>query len=185
MKGWGWAKGPFRVPFHFELIWRSGRPFDRPIVASRALKTKRWTSRLILAGAVLVVGVLLGGCGGEVAEEGDAQPAVVEHGTEVDRVVLTREAAKRLDIHTAEVRKGDRNARRTVIPYSAVLYDPDGATWTYTNPAPLVFARQDITVDRIEGKSAFLSAGPPVGTSVVTVGADELWGVEYGGIEED
>jgi hypothetical protein len=30
-----------------------------------------------------------------------------------------------------------------------------------------------------------LSGGPPVGTPVVTVGSAEIWGVEYGGIEED
>ena len=34
--------------------------------------------------------------------------------------------------------------QRVVIPYSAVLYDADGATWMYTSPKPLVFVRQDI-----------------------------------------
>jgi hypothetical protein len=30
-----------------------------------------------------------------------------------------------------------------------------------------------------------LTKGPVVGTKVVTEGATEIWGVEYGGIQED
>ena len=37
---------------------------------------------------------------------------------------------------------------------------------------------------RIDGERAILAKGPAPGTAVVTVGATELWGVEYGGIEE-
>ena len=40
-------------------------------------------------------------------------------------------------------------------------------------------------VDRIDGERAILAKGPAPGTAVVTVGATELWGVEYGGIQED
>lgn len=136
--------------------------------------------------AILAVSLLLNACGGK-AEEGGEEPAVVEQvgGTNVNRVTLTPLAAKRLDIQTAAVRSDGKRPQRTVIPYSAVLYDPNGDTWTYTNPRPLAFVRQDISVDRIEGNSAVLSAGPPVGMAVVIVGADEIWGVEYGGIEED
>lgn len=142
--------------------------------------------RIPLAVAVLIgVGVLvLAGCGGS-GDEAASEPATVEAiaGTDSSRVILTSEAAERLDIQTAQVRGGAK--KRTVIPYSAVLYDPNGATWTYTNPKHLVFVRQDISVDRIDGDVAILSAGPPPGTAVVTVGAPEIWGVEYGGIEED
>ncbi len=70
--------------------------------------------------------------------------------------------------------------QRGVIPYAAVLYDPQGKTWTYTNPGPLTFVREPITVDRIEGDKAFLSDGPAPGTLVVTVGAAELFGAETG-----
>jgi hypothetical protein len=72
-----------------------------------------------------------------------------------------------------------------VIPYSAVLYDPDGSTWTFTSPHPLVFVRRPILVARIVGDRVFLTRGPAPGTRVVTVGATEIWGVEYGGIAED
>jgi hypothetical protein len=140
--------------------------------------------RPLIVAAVLAVPLLVSACGGSAREEAAVRPAVVERakGTNVERVVLTAEAAKRLDIRTAMVRS---DGSRTMIPYGAVLYDPDGATWTYTSPSHLVYVRQDITVDRIDGSTAVLTRGPVVGTAVVTVGATELWGVVYGGIEED
>ncbi len=70
--------------------------------------------------------------------------------------------------------------QRTVIPYSAVIYDQRGGTWTYTNPEPLVFVRQAISIEYIDGDLAVLLDGPPAGTEVVTVGAAELFGVENG-----
>ncbi|HEY6607085.1 MAG TPA: hypothetical protein VIZ44_12085 [Gaiellaceae bacterium] len=102
------------------------------------------------------------------------------------RVVLIPSAAKRLDIETARVAREVIDGKlRTVIPYSGVLYDANGATWTYTSPKPLVYIRHDIRVDDVRGNIAVLSAGPRVGTRVVKVGSAELWGIEYGDIEED
>ncbi len=66
------------------------------------------------------------------------------------------------------------------MPYSAVVYDPAGRTWAYTTSEPLVYSRQSVIVDYIEGDWAFLLEGPPVGTSVVTVGSGELSGFENG-----
>jgi hypothetical protein len=68
---------------------------------------------------------------------------------------------------------------RMVVPYAAVLYDARGDTWVYTNPQSLVFVRHRIHIDYIEGNMAVLSAGPPVGTVVVTSGAAELFGTEF------
>lgn len=115
------------------------------------------------------------------AAEEDAGPAKVEHlkGDAPTRVTLTEEAAKRLDIQTAAIRDMEiGGAQRKVIPYAAVLYDTEGNTWTYSSPEPLVFVRHKITVDRIEGEMAVLSDGPAAGTTVVTVGAQELYGSE-------
>jgi hypothetical protein len=139
--------------------------------------------RFFIVGTLLVT-LVLSACGGTAEEDASESPATVEQikGTELNRVTLTAEAAKRLDVQTVAARSA---GKRTVIPYAAVLYDPDGRTWTYTSPEQLVFVRKDINVDRIDGDSAILTAGPSPGTAVVTVGADELWGVEYGGIEED
>jgi hypothetical protein len=69
---------------------------------------------------------------------------------------------------------------RTVIPYSAVIYDPRGDTWAYTNPEPFVYIRHHITVDFVDGQFAVLGESPPLGTQVVTAGAAELYGAEFG-----
>ena len=121
---------------------------------------------------------------------GEDEPAKVEPvaGTHINRITLTGLAAERLGIETAQVRipsahgKGPTDgsvANETVIPYSAVIYDPQGRAWTYTSPTPLVFVRERIVVDRIVGHAALLDDGPAPGTTVVTVGVPELWGTEY------
>jgi hypothetical protein len=114
-----------------------------------------------------------------IAEE--SGPAQVEHleGANPSRIVLTEDAAQRLDIQTAQVHEEQVNGtERTVIPYAAVLYDAEGNTWTYTNSEPLTFVRQPITVDRIQDGLAVLVDGPASGTAVVTIGATELYGSE-------
>ncbi len=69
---------------------------------------------------------------------------------------------------------------RKTIPYGAVLYDPTGKTWVYTNPSELVFVREPIQIQTIAGDDVILSEGPPSGAPVVTVGAAELYGTEFG-----
>jgi hypothetical protein len=121
------------------------------------------------------------------------KPATVEpvEGSELSRVVLSARAAERLGIETAAVRDTQVTfipaslstagpAQWRAIPYSAVLYDPNGDTWTYTSPDSLVFVRHPISVEYIEGDVAVLSSGPLGGTTVVTVGAAELFGTEFG-----
>ena len=135
----------------------------------------------LVVGAVFTVFALSGRS--ETAAAGSAAPATVERVAKgLNRITLSAEAARRIDVQTAPATAENGS---TVIPYAAVLYDPDGRTWTYTSSKPLVFIRKNITVDRIEADRAILTTGPAPGTAVVTVGADELWGVEYGGIKED
>lgn len=115
----------------------------------------------------------------------EAAPAHVTPiaGTDLQRVTLTERAAQRLDIKTDFVRAAPispKGSGQTMIPYAAVLYDADGATWTYTNPEPLGYVRHSISVDSITGDQAILLDGPPVGTAVVTTGGAELLGVEFG-----
>ena len=115
----------------------------------------------------------------DTAEEPNA--AEVEHleGAEPARVTLTEAAMKRLDIQTSTVRDSElKGKQQKVIPYAAILYDTQGATWAYTNPKELTYVRHPIAVDHILGELAFLSDGPASGTAVVTVGAAELYGAE-------
>jgi hypothetical protein len=105
-------------------------------------------------------------------------PAKVEpvDGTDdLKRVTFTAEGAKRIGLQTEAVREA---GKRRVVPYAAVIYDPEGTTFVYTSPKALVYVREEIEVDRIEGDRALLSDGPPAGTEVVTVGAAEVYGAE-------
>lgn len=138
--------------------------------------------------AVLIIACLqLAACAqtpaSSASQEEGTRPAKVERqaGTDLSRVILTAEAAKRLGIETAPVRDAQvRETLRKVVPYSALIYDLHGETWVYTNPGPLTYVRESISVDYIDGDLAVLSKGPPSGTVVVTVGAPELYGTEFG-----
>lgn len=79
-----------------------------------------------------------------------------------------------------ELSLANTTAQQLVIPYAAVIYGLEGETWVYTNPEPLVFVRQPVVVDYIEGDQAYLTEGPSAGTKVVTVGGAELLGTETG-----
>ncbi len=133
--------------------------------------------------AVLLACLLLSACGSAPAdtatEENHAVTVEQLTGAEPTRETLTEDAAKRLDLQTAEVHDAELNgAKRTAIPYAAVIYDTEGATWVYLNPEPLTFVRHPITVDDIKGDQAFLSDALPAGSAVVTVGVAELYGAE-------
>jgi hypothetical protein len=138
----------------------------------------RGAAILALAGAALSAG--LSGCvrRGDAAEK-PAPPAVVEQvpGSELSQVTLSREAAGRLDVRTAPVR---REAGARVVPFGALLYDADGHAWVYTVRSELTYLRAAVVVDRVQGDEAYLTDGPPAGTAVVTVGVPELYGAEYG-----
>ena len=69
---------------------------------------------------------------------------------------------------------------RLVVPYEAVIYDLNGDSWIYTNPEPLIFVRAAVEIDYVEADLAVLAKGPPLGTAVVTTGAAELYGAEFG-----
>jgi hypothetical protein len=133
----------------------------------------------LMAGAA----VILAGCGS--GTPANVPPATVTQiaGSQVARLQLTGQAIQRLGIAVQPVRAAPiatgQTGVREVIPYSAVVYDADGSTWTYANTAARTYVRKPITIAAIKGDVAVLSAGPPVGTAVVTVGAAELLGTEY------
>lgn len=144
-------------------------------------------NRWIVAVLLIITCLLLTGCGqtpaGQVSQKEETGPARVEPvaGTNLSRVVLTAEAAKRLGIETAPVRDTQvRGKLQKVVPYSALIYGLHGETWVYTNPESLTYVRDAISVNFIDGNLAVLSKGPPSGTAIVTVGAPELYGTEFG-----
>jgi hypothetical protein len=134
---------------------------------------------------LLLVAVVISACGGTVAAPSPTteKPAIVELDAEtgLNRLTLTEQAAKRLDIQTAPVRNQQvSGAQRMVIPYAALIYDLKGNTWAYTNPEPLVFMRHPITVETIVGDMVILTDGPAVGTEIAIVGVAELYGLDTG-----
>ena len=70
--------------------------------------------------------------------------------------------------------------KRLQAPWSAVLYDVHGGAWVYESVAPQAFVRRRVEVDFVSGSMAVLSRGPRPGTQVVTAGAAELFGTEFG-----
>ena len=145
---------------------------------------RRRTS-LRVAALLLLAALSLAGCqrGGEDVAAAD-EPAMVEPVEGSDdllQVTLTADAAERIDLQTAVVRtQGEGAAERTILPYSAIVYETDGETWVYTSTGDLSFVREHIAVQEIEGDRAVLSEGPAAGTEVVTVGVAELFGAEHG-----
>lgn len=144
------------------------------------MNASRRRRRLAPAGLAIVVAALpLAGCTEVETESATGyEPSKLEPvkgEDDLKRVTFTAEAAKRVGLRTASVR---RTGRQTVAPYAALMYDPEGNVYVYTSPKPLEYLREEVEVDRIEGDRALLSRGPPAGTKVVTVGAAEVYGTE-------
>ena len=60
------------------------------------------------------------------------------------------------------------------------MYDIDGGTWVYVQKAPYTYVRQRVEVRYVENGRAILRRGPAPGTKVVTDGAEEVFGTEFG-----
>jgi hypothetical protein len=134
----------------------------------------RWVAALALA----ALSVTACAKTGSVEDQGN-RGATVDSvpGSDIGAVSLTDVAENRIDLKTAAIAQA---ADGMQIPYSALLYDPEGKTWAFVRIGDHTFQRQAVTVDHISGDAAFLSAGPKVGSEVVTIGAAELYGAEQG-----
>lgn len=145
-----------------------------PIMSDRQ---NRWVATFVLLAGL----AFAGGCGSTAAEVPEDNPAQVEPiaGSDRSQVILTEEGAGRVGIQTQPIGLA-ADGSSSVIALAAVLYDKDGKTWTYTTSEPLTFVPEQVVIARIDGDTAILTSGPAPGTEVVTVGAAELLGAEYG-----
>lgn len=132
-----------------------------------------------MLGVLVVVSMTIAGCGSPASKPAAEAAVTVDkiEGSDLKKLTLSEHAAQRLGIDTEQVTVSGGSM---TVPYSAILYDKTGTTWTYTNPEGLVFIRAEVTVDHVSQGTAYLEAGPDAGINVVTVGAAELWGVETG-----
>jgi RND family efflux transporter MFP subunit len=67
-----------------------------------------------------------------------------------------------------------------VVPDTAVLYDIHGATWVYEDLGGNAYTRRRIEIARHAGDRAVVRRGLSEGVKVVTAGAAELFGTEFG-----
>jgi len=147
------------------------------VSVNRLSKTR---ARLVCAALTLVVAVLpVAGCT-EVETEAShgyepSKLVPVKGKDDLARVIFTEEGAKRTGLRTGTV---GVDGGRKVIPYAALIYDPEGKTYVYTSPKPRSYLREQVQVKEVNGDRAVLSDGPPAGTNVVTVGAAEVYGAE-------
>ena len=125
-----------------------------------------------------VAALALGGCNSASTSAPKVEAITIEEQDSGLKILtLSEKAAERLGVVTAPVAASGSSMK---IPYAAVVYDAQCATWAYVNSKPLVYTREPITVEEIDGDVARLSAGPASGTPVVTTGAAELYGAEIG-----
>ena len=71
-------------------------------------------------------------------------------------------------------------AQSLVVPRAALLHDAYGGSWVYEARESNVFVRRRVSVVDLVEDLAVLDQGPPPGTRVVTAGAAELFGTEFG-----
>ena len=140
---------------------------------------RRLSARMLTAGLVVVAAVSVSACK-EVETETAAgyEPAKLEEvkgNKDIKRVTITKEGAARTGIETEKVQL---EGGRKVVPYAALVYDPEGKTFVYTNSTPLSYLRVPVKVTRVSGERVIVSDGPPAGTPVVTVGTAEVYGTE-------
>ena len=132
--------------------------------------------------ALVAATVLLAACGTPVESEPEIPAQVVPvAGTTLKQVRLTPLAVQRIALQTATVQRLPAGSAATEsVPLSAVLYLSDGTMWVYVVAGTMTYQRASVTIVSTTGDTAMLLAGPPPGTQVVTVGAAELLGSEYG-----
>ncbi len=134
-----------------------------------------WTVAVLILGSAL----LLMGCTGAAASGTDTakkdKPLQIEEvaGSKYDHLRLTDRAVERLDLQTVP-------AGELTVPYGALIYGLHGETYIYISPEPLLFVREPVKLDHVDGDTVYLTEGPASGTAVVSLGAAELYGAEKG-----
>ena len=73
-----------------------------------------------------------------------------------------------------------RVRKSVMVPTGAILYDIQGGTWVYVSESANVYRRQRVELAETQGGAAYLTRGLSPGARVVTAGAAELFGTEFG-----
>ena len=130
-------------------------------------RSELWMAVLAVSGSLMFAA-----CQKKAAPHKAEHPAKVEaiEGSDLKKLTLTEKAIERLDLKTDEVREQRMSSSapaQRVVPYSSLIYDPQGNTWVYTSPQPATFVRHKVEVDHIEGDLVALKDG--LSTQVLAV----------------
>lgn len=100
---------------------------------------------------------------------------------EVDNRSLRLRPSQRIGVNLSMTSVTDA----LVIPAAAILYDIYGGTWVYVQSTGKTdketrFTRSRVLLEWVDGDLAIISKGPATGSLIVTDGAAELFGTEFG-----
>ncbi len=73
------------------------------------------------------------------------------------------------------------SGNRIVVPWSAIMYDINGGNWVYLRTSRQTYSRRRVEVSSVIDGLAVLTRGINKDEDVVTTGAAELFGTEFGG----
>jgi membrane fusion protein, heavy metal efflux system len=141
---------------------------------------------------------------GDIDEIDTAQPAAVARlgGTDAPKLAKRVTAPLKADSSAASVdlfyelpqngvtfRPGERvmaelplksTDQGLVVPEASILYDIHGDAWVYEDLGGNAYARRRVLIARHAGDRAVIARGISQGAKVVTAGAAELFGTEFG-----
>jgi hypothetical protein len=129
--------------------------------------------------AAAVVAAIVAGCGG--SHTTPIQPAAHIYrppGAKAARIVVTARGARLIGLQTAPAHRA--GGPTVTIPYSALIYDPSGKAYAFVAVGRLAYQQVPVKVAHIDGPVAYLDKGPHAGSQVVSIGAEELYGVQTG-----
>jgi hypothetical protein len=149
----------------------------------RVGRVSRARAALLIAAAAAATAALAG-CTSTASSSEPPPSASLQTvaGSSVPNVVLTPDGAQRIGVQTATVQAG--GGGEVTFPYSALLYEANGATAVYVTNGTLTYTRHLVDVASINGNQVKAKSGVTPGMQVVTAGAEELLGVQNGvGVE--
>jgi len=141
-----------------------------------SIRRSHGTAALLVSAGLILTGCQVSAQGADAPLEKVASVTTQPNGGPAN-LTLSEHAQQRLGIQTARVTKGPDGLS---VPYAAVVYDAEGASWVFARTGRLSYHRAEVSLGHKTGDDVALTSGPPAGTEVVTVGAAELVGVETG-----
>lgn len=138
-----------------------------------------------------VCAALLTGCGGSSSHTVTRAAYLTHGGGGAVQIVVSAEGVAHIGLQTAAVSGAPDHRPASgggspatpslrTIPYGALVYEADGRPLVYVVVRHGVYAPQPVGVDHIDGSRVYINSGPPAGARIVSVGAEELLGVQHG-----